>query len=311
MFMAFRASRASREASSLSTLFNEATTGLKALTGFDRVMIYRFAEGHEGEVVAETKADDIDSFLGLWYPASDIPEQARRLYLLNPIRNVVDVDYTPVPVVPVINPDSNRPADMTFTGLRSVSPIHCEYLKNMGVTASMSVSIVLDGKLWGLVACHHRSPHMVTYEVRKSCTFVAQVLSSEISRREVLEESGYQTRATATQAKFLELMAASANPLLGLISSSPTLLDLIPCQGVAVISGTKAQMLGETPAYDDLMNLTALIESAKVPSIFITRSLKNHFPLTAGMRATASGVIALQIQRDPSTFVIFFRPEMA
>jgi light-regulated signal transduction histidine kinase (bacteriophytochrome) len=126
-----------------------------------------------------------------------------------------------------------------------------------------------------------------------------------------MEESAYQTHATATQAKFLELMAGSPNPLLGLISSSPTLLDLIPCEGAAVTRGSKAQMLGETPGYDDLLALTRLLESANVPSTFITRSLKNHFPLTEGMRTSASGIIALQIERDPATFVFFFRPEVA
>jgi two-component system, chemotaxis family, sensor kinase Cph1 len=225
-------------APTLSELLNEAATGVRSMTGFDRVMIYRFAESHEGEVVAEARAEDIESFLGLWYPASDIPEQARRLYLLNPSRNVVDVEYTPAPILPVINPDSHRPADMSFAGLRSVSPIHCEYLKNMGVAASMSISIILDGKLWGLVTCHHRSPNFVAYEVRKACTFIGQVLSGEVARRQMREESDYQSHSIATQ-KFLELMAGSPNPLLGLVNSSRTLLDLIPAQGAAVIQVKK------------------------------------------------------------------------
>jgi len=298
-------------ASSLNELFNEATTGIRAMTTFDRVMIYRFAESQEGEVVAESRAGDVDSFLGLWYPASDIPEQARRLYLLNPIRNIVDVDYVPVPVLPVINPSSNRPVDMSFTGLRSVSPIHCQYLKNMGVAASMSISIILDGRLWGLVACHHRAPKFVPYEVRKACTFIGQMLSGEIARREQIEESAYQSYATATQAKFLELMAGSPNPLLGLVSSSPNLLNLIPAQGVAIVQGDKAHLLGETPGYDDLMELVPLLQGAGVSSCFVTKSLKNHFPLTEGMRDTASGLIALEIQREPQTYVLFFRPEVA
>jgi chemotaxis family two-component system sensor kinase Cph1 len=296
-------------APSLSTLLNQAAEGVRVMTDFDRVMIYRFAQSQEGEVVAESKADVMDPFLGIWYPASDIPEQARRLYLLNPIRNIVDVNYTPVPIVPVINPGTNRPADLSFTTLRSVSPIHCEYLQNMGVTASMSISIIIDGKLWGLISCHHRSPNFVTYEVRKACTFIAQVLSGEISRREMMQDSAYQSHTTATQAKFLELMAGSSNPLLGLVSSSPTLLDLIPAQGVAVVQGDKAHMLGDTPAYEDLMQLVALLQDADFSGSFVTRSLKNHFSLTEGMRETASGLIALQIEREPATYILFFRPE--
>jgi light-regulated signal transduction histidine kinase (bacteriophytochrome) len=299
------------EADSLKSLLHESTKGIRSMTGFDRVMIYRFAESNEGEVVAETTAEGIDSFLGLWYPASDIPEQARRLYLVNPIRNIVDVDYTPAAILPVINPDSGRPADLSFAGLRSVSPIHCEYLRNMGVAASMSVSIILDGKLWGLIACHHQTPKFVSYEVRKACAFIGQVLSGEISRRETLEASAYQSRATSMQARFLELMAGSPNPLLGLVNSSPTLLDLIPADGVAVVQGDKTHLLGTTPGYDDLMRLIDQLQTSGMASTFVTRSLKNHFPLSAAMRDTASGLIALSVQREPATYILFFRPEVA
>ncbi|SEB45445.1 GAF domain-containing protein [Terriglobus roseus] len=297
--------------SSLAEMLRESTQGIRSMTGFDRVMIYRFAESNEGEVVAETVAEGVDSFLGLWYPASDIPEQARRLYLLNPIRNIVDVDYTPAAIIPVINPDSGRPADLSFAALRSVSPTHCEYLKNMGVAASMSVSIILDGRLWGLIACHHQAPKFVSYEVRKACTFIGQVLSGEISRRETLESSAYQSHATSMQASFLELMAGSANPLLGLVNYSPTLLDLIPADGVAVVLGEKTHLLGTTPGYDDLMQLIRQLQSAGMASTFVTRSLKNHFPLTEAMRDTASGLIALLIQREPATYIFFFRSEVA
>jgi chemotaxis family two-component system sensor kinase Cph1 len=298
-------------ADSLDETLQQSTEGIRLMTGFDRVMIYRFAESNEGEVVAETRREGIDSFLGLWYPASDIPEQARRLYLLNPIRNIVDVDYTPAAIVPVINPDSGRPADLSFAGLRSVSPIHCEYLKNMGVSASMSVSIILDDRLWGLIACHHESPKFISYEVRKACAFIGQVLSGEISRRETLKASAYQSRATSMQARFLELMAGSPNPLLGLVNSSPTLLDLIPANGVAVVLGEKTHLLGTTPGYDDLMRLIGQLQTSGMASTFVTRSLKNHFPLTDAMRDTASGLIALLIQREPATYILFFRPEVA
>lgn len=298
-------------APTLSELLNEAVLGVRETTGFDRVMIYRFAENNEGEVVAEAKAENVEPFLGLWYPASDIPEQARRLYVLNPIRIIVDATYTPVPIVPAINPDTHRPADMTFTGIRSVSAIHCEYLQNMGVTASMSISIIREGRLWGLIACHHFSPAFVPYELRKACTFIGQVLSGEIGRREMMLESSYQAHATVTQAKFLELMANAPQTLLGLVNSSPNLMDLIPSEGAAIVHGEKAHMLGNTPGYEDIMTIVEALQKAGMHSSFITGSLKNHFPLTESMRATASGLIALQIEQDPAAYVLFFRPEVA
>lgn len=298
-------------AGSLPDLLREAASGVREMTGFDRVMIYRFAESHEGEVLAEAKAENVDSYLGLWYPASDIPEQARRLYALNPIRNIVDVSYTPALIVPTINPDTHRPVDLSFAGLRSVSPIHLEYLKNMGVTASMSVSIMMGEKLWGLLACHHLSARYVPYEIRKACTFIGQVLSGEIARREAEAESRYQSEATLIKAKFLELMAGVTDPLPVLVRSSPNLLDLIPADGAAVVIGDNAHMVGETPGYDDLMEIVQLLQSAHLPSSFVTRSLKNNFPLTESMRATASGLIALEIAREPAAYILFFRPETA
>ncbi len=294
----------------LPALLDVAAQGIREITGFERVMIYRFADNFEGEVVAESVGVHFDSFLGLWFPASDIPEQARRLYVLNPIRAIVDASYQPAYITPAINPDTQRPIDLSFAGLRSVSPIHCEYLRNMGVHASMSVSILREGKLWGLIACHHHKPRHVPYELRKACTFIGEVLSTEIARREVEQESVYHSRATLLQSKFLEFMAGAPHALIGLISGSPNLLDLIPCEGAAVVSGESADMLGNTPGYADLMQILTLLKGANIPSTFVTRSLKNHFPLTQAIRTTASGIIALEIRRDPSTYVFFFRPEV-
>jgi chemotaxis family two-component system sensor kinase Cph1 len=298
-------------APTLPALLDIAAAGIREMTGFDRVLIYRFAENFEGEVVAEAKATGLDPFLGLWFPASDIPEQARRLYTLNPVRSIMDAAYQPAYLLPVLNPDTGRPTDLSFAGLRSVSPIHCEYLINMGVTASMSVSILREGRLWGLVSCHHNTPRMVPYEMRKACTFVGQVISTEIARRESELETAYFSRITLTQARFLELMASAPDPLLGLIHASPTLLDFIPCDGVAIVASGKADMLGFTPGYLDVLNLVDRLQDSGVPSTFHTTSLKNHFPITEALRATASGLIALQVERDPATYILFFRPEVS
>jgi chemotaxis family two-component system sensor kinase Cph1 len=294
----------------LSSLLENAATGIREMTGFDRIMIYRFADNFEGEVVAEAKSPEVDPFLGLWFPASDIPEQARRLYVANPIRAIMDSRYEPASILPVMNPDTGAPADLSHAGLRSVSPIHCEYLQNMGVAASMSVSIIREDRLWGLIAGHHRTPRLVPYELRKACTFIGQVMSSEIGRRESEAETAYFSQATVTQGKFLELMAGAANPLLGLIHSSPNLLDFIPCAGAAIVGSGKADMLGFTPGYVDIMKLVERLQAAGLASTFHTSALKNHFSVTEALRTSASGLIALQVERDPATYVLFFRPEV-
>jgi chemotaxis family two-component system sensor kinase Cph1 len=297
--------------STLLEVMVAAAEEFRAIVGYDRVMIYRFAASGEGEVVAESKIDEADPYHGLWYPASDIPEQARRLYLLSPIRVIPQVPYQPVQLVPAINPVSGRPTDLTYANLRSVSPIHVEYLINMGVSASMSVSIVREGKLWGLVSCHHFSPRFVPFEMRNACVFLGQVLSGEITRREVEGEAAFSAKAIGMQAKLLEQMAAVANPLLGLVTASPNLLDLLPCSGAAVLTGDKFQAVGIAPGLDDTLNIVRSLRESRAPSTFHTRSLRNHYHASRDIMEVASGVIALQVSRDPQSYVLFFRPEVA
>src|SRR4051812_35517555 len=156
---------------------------VRRLTDFDRVMVYRFLEDGSGSVVAEDHVDALPSFLNHRYPASDIPRQARELYVHNPIRVIPNVCYAPGPLVPSLCPATGQPLDMRNCMLRSVSPTHIRYLKNMGVAASMSVSIVHDGALWGLIACHHRTPKRVPYELREVCKHVGQTLAQRIAAR--------------------------------------------------------------------------------------------------------------------------------
>jgi light-regulated signal transduction histidine kinase (bacteriophytochrome) len=144
-----------QNAGTVRELTETAAEEVRTLTGFDRVMVYRFDSEWNGEVVAESKREDLESFLGWHYPASDIPAQARRLYTVNWLRFIVDVAYVPSRLVPAYAAGASEPLDMSHSILRSVSPIHIEYLRNMGVQASMSISLVVDGQLAGLIACHH------------------------------------------------------------------------------------------------------------------------------------------------------------
>jgi chemotaxis family two-component system sensor kinase Cph1 len=298
-------------ADNLESLLSIAAHDFRRVTGFDRVMIYRFSASGAGEVVAESRVHHAEPYLGLWYPASDIPEQARKMYVASPIRCIPHVSYVPSPLIPVINPVSSQPADLSFATLRSVSPIHCEYLKNMGVTASMSVSIIRDDKLWGLVSCHHFSPRFVPYENRKAATFLGQVLSGEIIRREVEAEASYSAHANETQARFLEIMAASAQPLFALLKSTPNLMDMTSCTGAAVIVDNLVRTIGVTPSHDEILALPKDLHLSGETSTFITHSLKNHFLKAAKMNTTGSGVIALTVSENPKQFVFFFRPEVA
>ena len=168
------------KAPDLAGFLQAITDEVRLATGFDRVMVYQFQPDESGAVIAEAKHQDLEPFLGLRYPASDIPKQARDLYLLNRMRIIPDANYTPAALTPALNPITGKPLDLSFSVLRSVSPMHLEYLANMGVDASMSLSLVIEGRLWGLIAGHHRTPRYVPHAVRSACELFAQMISLQL-----------------------------------------------------------------------------------------------------------------------------------
>lgn len=164
---------------------------VRRITDFDRVMVYQFDPEGGGHVIAEATNQETP-YLDLHYPPSDIPKQARQLYTLNWLRLIPDASYQPVALIPAHNPITNQPLDLSLSGLRNVSPLHLEYLKNMGVTASMSISLIHDQKLWGLIACHHSSPKYIPYGTRTVCKFIGQVMSVELINKEASDDSDYK-----------------------------------------------------------------------------------------------------------------------
>lgn len=293
---------------SLQDFYNLAAGKVQEVSGFDRVMIYRFSpEDGSGSVVAEVRRQDLEPFLGLHYPASDIPKQARVLYVLNHIRLIADANYTPVRML-ALEADA-PPLDMSHCFLRSVSPIHLEYLRNMGVAASMSISIIKDGQLWGLVACHHYSPRLLSYEVRTACEFLGQVMSLQIQAKEDLEHSDYRTRLGAMSTRFLELLSRSDDLAEGLVRHDLNLLDYIKGTGAAVCMGGEFVLLGETPNTQELRELVAWLAGNR-SEVFATKALSKEFAHAARYADVASGLLAVRLSRQGDDFVMWFRPEV-
>ena len=199
-----------RRQKSIESLLDTAVRQVREFTGFDRVMAYRFREDDSGDVVAEARRDDIVPYLGQRYPASDIPAQARRMYILTTLRMIAHVGYQPVPMLGV---PGAAPLDMSYSVLRSVSPIHVEYLQNMGVCASMSVSIVINGRLWGLLACHHHSPKQVPYSIRMAADVLAQVMASTIQSIEACIEAEQVEQAAQVRTSLVESLLIDEEPL--------------------------------------------------------------------------------------------------
>ncbi|MFT3684917.1 MAG: ATP-binding protein [Phycisphaerales bacterium] len=297
-----------RQPATVTKLCERLAVHVRGITGFDRVMIYRFDADWHGEVIAEEKRTDLEPFLGLHYPAADIPRQARELYTRNWLRFIADRSYTPASIYPSSKaPGSNRPLDMSFCVLRSVSPIHLEYLKNMGVDASMSISLIRNGQLWGLVACHHYSPRRVPYDVRAACELIGQVVSLQLAEREQAETDGQVARSAGTIVSTTDALLPGPRFNETLASQADKLMGLIPAGGLAIVHGEKVTRVGQTPGVQDILAIADLAHKANA-EVFATDKLDDHAK-QASLIPVASGVLAISFSRTGRNSLIWFRPE--
>ncbi|MGN6112569.1 MAG: GAF domain-containing protein, partial [Luteimonas sp.] len=229
-----------------AAFLNDVADQVRLLSGYDRVMVYRFREDDSGEVVAESRAEDLEPFLGLRYPASDIPAQARALYLRNRIRVIPDAAYAPVPIIPG-RLASGQPMDLGQHVLRSVAPVHLEYLRNMGVAASMSISIVAGGRLWGLVACHHREPRLVAPATRAALDLFGMFVSMRTSAREQAQTMDGYERAERIREHLRQRLAGAPDFNAALAAELATLQEALRCDGAALWIGSRWHTVGRVP----------------------------------------------------------------
>ncbi|MEO7910959.1 MAG: ATP-binding protein, partial [Roseiflexaceae bacterium] len=284
---------------------------VRALTGFDRVMIYRFDGDGHGEVIAEALTAGLAPFMGLHYPASDIPKQARALYLRNWLRLIPDTRYAPADIVPMLTPGTPMPLDLSYAVLRSVSPIHLEYLANMGVRASMSISLVDDGELWGLIVCHHNESNYLPYAARAACEVLGQTVSLQLAAKQNAQDHAYRARISDTSAQLVQQMAQADPWHQGLTAHTPNLLDLIDAGGAALCVDGQITTLGQTPTRADIHALIAWLGSQPDTSSYSTASLANDYPALADCSARASGVLAVPLAHELGEYLLWFRPEVA
>lgn len=303
-----------------SSLLQATADAVRALTGFDRVMVYRFHADWHGEVVAESRAEGVDGFLGLHFPASDIPAQARALYTRNPLRLIADVGARPVAMVPPVLPGSGRPLDLSGAALRSVSEVHLEYLRNMGVAASFSVSLLKDGALWGLIACHHLSPCHVSAARRQACEVLARLLSLQLSAEERGAEAASRARRAHLQGQLVTRLGEGPTLAVALEAHGELLLELTGATGVALLlgdalgpdAGEAPLLFGRTPAEGEVRALAAWLASdSRLGATFQTERLGASFPPLAARADVAAGLLAVRLDPEAPRFVLWFRPEVA
>ncbi len=309
-------------APSLYALCNMATASVRRVAQYDRVMVYRFMADGSGWVIAESRATELAPFLDLHYPAADIPLQARALYLKSWLRLITQVDYEPALLTPTLNPRTGKPLDMSYAVLRDVSPIHREYLRNMGIDASMSISIIVSGKLWGLIACHHNSPRRLPRHLRAMCELFGSMFSLQIESREKSEQFEARLYSRKVLQELMLNLAGVEDYAYGLTQQTPNLLDYIHGGdialdgsrggGVAVRVGGEFTFLGTTP---DSAQITAIANwlttyMTETEGVFATDRLSEIYPPASGFANVASGLLVIAVSRDPSDFILWFRPEL-
>lgn len=301
------AGRAFERASTLRGLCERAAEEFARITGYDRVMIYRFLDDDAGVVVAEHVAQGMDAFLHHHFPSTDIPRQARALYVRNLVRVIPDVAYVPAP----LRPDwaEAGPLDMSDCALRSVSPVHMQYLRNMGVGASASISIVKDGLLWGLVACHHSEPRPLGYDVRSACRALAGGLARQIKAKEEAEAYRERIRLRGFEDEFLRGLSPDIPLEVSLAEAAPRLRRMLDADGAAIFRGGHLVLDGECPSESAVREMVGWLTDQAVVEPFHSDRWGEVDPRARLYQSLASGVLALTLSADEPFVLIWFRAE--
>jgi len=297
------------ESSSTAEFHSRIANQVRTLTFFDRVMVYRFLEDGSGEVVAEARRSDLEPFFGLRYPSTDIPAQARRLYLANWTRCIGDVGYDPIPIVPEMDVHGEA-LDLSHVGLRSVSPIHRQYLRNMGVAASMSISLICGGKLWGLIACHHYDPHWPDMEQRVLAELFGVLVSMQIEARDRGDEFEFEKRANAALDRIVTSVSHAPSLAAGLQAQAFEIQQLMACDSMALF--VDGEWLWTGPELPEALKqpLVRFLNTASGTEVYATHQLSARLPAMAPMRASCAGMLAIPISRRPRDYILLFRREV-
>ncbi len=292
-------------------LCRRAALAVREITDFDRVMVYRFDDDWNGEVIAEAIKDGLDPYINHHFPASDIPRQARAAFLVNYVRMIPDVHYKPVPLLGL---KGRGPLDMSRTFLRSVSPIHLQYLQNMGTSATLTISLIRDGRLWGLIACHHGDTKNLFHEVRLACELIGKSISALLQSREQMEEKELADTLRDARTQLWEILEASGDVRQVLWEHPDKLLAIVDAEGAAVrIDAEKPWMLvGNTPSRKQVALLARWLSTHMDDSkpTFCTNKLSDHYRQGKPLRASACGLLAVTIPKAESNFIMWFRPEV-
>ncbi|MEO8280047.1 MAG: GAF domain-containing protein [Ideonella sp.] len=296
-------------ASSIGTLADGVVSCFREMLGYDRVMVYKFDPDGHGKIVAEARDPRLDSLLGHHYPASDIPQRARELYLRNRLRVLVDVYYEPSPLVPRQVPGADAELDMSMCHLRSMSPLHLQYLKNMGVKATLVVSLVREGRLWGLIACHHNTPRHLRSAVRAAADLLAEVTATRIAAIENYAYAQVAIQVRRLEQRLVEATSTEGDWRLALFRNPRTVLQPLEASGAALFQDGDLLTAGETPSTAELRALLQWIDGQPYDGLFSCSSVARANAALDSLTPTASGVLAVKLSASRPDYLMWFRKE--
>jgi chemotaxis family two-component system sensor kinase Cph1 len=296
-------------APNVGVLADAAVKVVRELTGFDRVMVYKFDPDGHGKIIAEARDPRLESLLGHHYPATDIPQRARELYLRNRVRVLVDAQYAPVPLQPRLLPLTGEELDMSLCGLRSMSPLHIQYLRNMGVTATLVVSLVREGRLWGLIAAHHYAPRNLRYALRAACELLGEVISTRIAAIEHYAHAQVAILVRRLEQRLIEATSTEGDWRLALFRSPRTLLQPLEATGAALFHEGEILTSGEVPSTPELRALLQWVDAQPAASPFVCSSVARANPALDSLTPLASGVMAVKLSTQRPDYLMWFRKE--
>ena len=283
---------------------------IKEYYDYDRVMVYRFDENWDGIVVSEEKESEMESWLGLRYPASDIPQQARKLFLKQGVRIIADVKSKPVAIQALSGNEQENPIDLTHSEYRASSPIHIEYLENMGVGASLTAAIISKGNLWGLIACHHNTPKFISYYKRQYCKYLTQVLSSRIILSSANKALLKVNESAVLRNKLLEKISKDWDVLNGLVTGDYTMLQVTDAHGAAVLLDGQLRTTGQTPEEEEIKSLIQTLSQAELEdNFYYSNALGKDFQEFETLKTKASGVFCIFLSSARKDALLWFKAE--
>jgi light-regulated signal transduction histidine kinase (bacteriophytochrome) len=292
---------------SVAALLSSAALEVKKLINYDRIMIYKFLDDGHGEVVAEEKEDNLEPFFGLHYPASDIPKQARELYKLNLTRLIANVNAQDSPIITF---KEDQPLDLTNGGLRAVSPIHIQYLKNMGVHSSFSISLISHGELWGLIACHNYSSKFIDYKAREGSKLIGQILSSALEYRQDEEDAEVIKQFKDTASLLADHLDRDKYLVEAITTHKTNILDVTKAGGVAIIFENELKTIGNVPSAEEIWELSHWLKNTSDESIYYTHRLPEIHSPAKKYKSTAAGILSCTLNKELGEMIIWFKPEI-